>query len=166
MRLYLKTNTRVLCMLKKINISKISIHISIFHRPLTVKLNVNLHLKLILGYFTLVSYLLYQNVILTERKLQLNVLMLTNILYKSCLLFIFVQVFVKLVTKEQIVTNVIQDTMVMELHVQHVVLTRLHLQVVLLQLQETVSLLYYQILDNLVSYGVFNLKMIKYFVMT
>ena len=52
---------------------------------------------------------------------------------------ICVQVFVKLASKEQIVTNVIQDTMVMELHVPLVVLTKLHLQVVLLQLQETVS---------------------------
>ena len=49
------------------------------------------------------------------------------------------QVFVKLDTKEQIVTNVIQDTMVMALHVLPVVLTRLHLQVVLLQLQQNVS---------------------------
>ena len=45
----------------------------------------------------------------------------------------------KLATQEQIVTNVIQDTMVMELHVLPVVLTRLHLQVVLLQLQQSVS---------------------------
>ena len=43
-------------------------------------------------------------------------------------MFVFyVQVFVRLATKEQIVTNVIQDTMVMDLHVLPVVLTRLHL---------------------------------------
>ena len=41
----------------------------------------------------------------------------------------------RLVTQEQIVINVILDTMVMELHVLSVVLTRLHLQVVVLQLQ-------------------------------
>ena len=37
----------------------------------------------------------------------------------------------KLATKEETVISVIQDTMEMELHVLHVVLTRLHLQVVL-----------------------------------
>ena len=51
----------------------------------------------------------------------------------------YVQVFVRLATKEQIVTNVTQDTMVMDLHVLPVVLTRLHLQVVLLQQQVIVS---------------------------
>ena len=45
----------------------------------------------------------------------------------------------RLATKETIVINVIQDTMAMELHVLSVGLTRLHLQVVLLQLQQTVS---------------------------
>ena len=51
----------------------------------------------------------------------------------------FQQVFVRLATKEQIVINVILDTMVMELHVLSVVLTRQHLQVVVLQLQQIVS---------------------------
>ena len=69
-------------------------------------------------------------------------------LCESDLLFIIVQVFVKLATKEQIVMNVIQDTMVMELHVLPVVLTRLHLQVVLLPLQQNVSLLCYQLLQT------------------
>ena len=40
----------------------------------------------------------------------------------------------RLVTQEQIVINVILDTMVMELHVLVVALTRLHLQVGVLQL--------------------------------
>ena len=47
----------------------------------------------------------------------------------------------RLVTKEQIVINVKLDTMVMEIHVLAVALTRLHLQVVVLQLQTNVSLL-------------------------
>ena len=64
--------------------------------------------------------------------------MVPNMLCESYLLFIFEQVSVKLATKEQIVTNVIQDTMVMGLHVLPVVLTRLHLQVVLLTLQQNV----------------------------
>ena len=51
----------------------------------------------------------------------------------------FKQVFVRLATKEQIVINVILDTMVMELHVLSVALTRLLQQVVLLQLQQIVS---------------------------
>ena len=54
----------------------------------------------------------------------------------------FVQVFVRLATqetREQVVTNVIQDTMVMEQRVLPVVLTRLHLQVVLLPLRVIVS---------------------------
>ena len=46
----------------------------------------------------------------------------------------------RLVTKEQIVINVKLDTMVMEIHVLAVALTRLHLQVVVLQLQTSVSL--------------------------
>ena len=46
----------------------------------------------------------------------------------------------RLATKEQIVINVILDTMVMELHVLSVALTRQHLQVVVLQLQQIVSL--------------------------
>ena len=46
----------------------------------------------------------------------------------------------RLGTKEQIAINVILDTMVMEIHVLTVALTRLHLQVVLLQLQQNVSL--------------------------
>ena len=70
-------------------------------------------------------------------------------LCESDLLFIIVQVFVKLATKEQIVMNVIQDTMVMELHVLPVVLTRLHLQVVLLPLQQNVCLLCYQLLQTI-----------------
>ena len=45
----------------------------------------------------------------------------------------------RLATKEQIVINVILDTMVMELHVLSVALTRLHLQVVVLQLQQIVG---------------------------
>ena len=53
--------------------------------------------------------------------------------------FPYKQVFVRLDTKEQIVINVILDTMVMELHVLSVALTRLHLQVVVLQLQQIVS---------------------------
>ena len=55
----------------------------------------------------------------------------------------------RLATKEQIVMNVIQDTMVMELHVLPVVLTRLHLQVVLLPLQQSVSFLFNQFLQKL-----------------
>ena len=54
-------------------------------------------------------------------------------------LLIFKQVFVRLATKEQIAINVILDTMVMELHVLSVALTRLHQQVVVLQLQQIVS---------------------------
>ena len=46
----------------------------------------------------------------------------------------------RLGTKEQIAINVILDTMVMEIHVLAVALIRLHLQVVLLQLQQNVSL--------------------------
>ena len=46
----------------------------------------------------------------------------------------------RLVTQEQIVINVKLDTMVMELHVLAVELTRLHLQVGVLQLQTNVSL--------------------------
>ena len=46
----------------------------------------------------------------------------------------------RLDTKEQIAINVILDTMVMEIHVLAVAITRLHLQVVLLQLQQNVSL--------------------------
>ena len=65
------------------------------------------------------------------------------------MLLTFGQVFVRLATKEQIVTNVIQDTMVMVVHVLLVVLTRLHLQVVLLQLQQNVSILCYQILQTI-----------------
>ena len=65
------------------------------------------------------------------------------------MLLTFLQVFVKLATKEQFVTNVIQDTMVMVVHVLLVVLTRLHLQVVLLQLQQNVSILCYQILQTI-----------------
>ena len=45
----------------------------------------------------------------------------------------------RLAIKEQIVINVILDTMVMELHVLSVALTRQHLQVVLLQLQQIVG---------------------------
>ena len=45
----------------------------------------------------------------------------------------------RLATKEQIVINVILDTMVMELHVLSVALTRQHLQVVVLQLHQIVS---------------------------
>ena len=45
----------------------------------------------------------------------------------------------RLATKEQIVMNVILDTMVMELHVLAVALTRLHLQLVVLQLQNNVN---------------------------
>ena len=45
----------------------------------------------------------------------------------------------RLAIKEQIVINVILDTMVMELHVLPVALTRQHLQVVLLQLQQIVG---------------------------
>ena len=45
----------------------------------------------------------------------------------------------RLATKEQIVIDVILDTMVMELHVLSVALTRLHQQVVVLQLQQIVS---------------------------
>ena len=45
----------------------------------------------------------------------------------------------RLATKEQIVIYVILDTMVMELHVLSVALTRLHLQVVVLQLHQIVS---------------------------
>ena len=56
------------------------------------------------------------------------------------IIFSFQQVFVRLVTKEQIVINVKLDTMVMEIHVLAVALTRLHLQVVVLQLQTNVSL--------------------------
>ena len=56
------------------------------------------------------------------------------------IIFFFQQVLVRLVTKEQIVINVKLDTMVMELHVLAVALTRLHLQVVVLQLQTNVSL--------------------------
>ena len=48
----------------------------------------------------------------------------------------------RLGTKEQIAINVILDTMVMEIHVLAVALIRLHLQVVLLQLQQNVSLLW------------------------
>ena len=55
------------------------------------------------------------------------------------LLISFKQVFVRLATKEQIAINVILDTMVMELHVLSVALTRLHQQVVVLQLQQIVS---------------------------
>ena len=55
-------------------------------------------------------------------------------------LFLLSQVFLRLATKEQIVINVILDTMVMELHVLSVALTRQHLQVVVLQLQQIVSL--------------------------
>ena len=55
------------------------------------------------------------------------------------LTYSFKQVFVRLATKEQIVINVILDTMVMELHVLSVALTRLLQQVVLLQLQQIVS---------------------------
>ena len=51
----------------------------------------------------------------------------------------FKQVFVRLAMKEQIAINVILDTMVMELHVLSVALTRLHQQVVVLQLQQIVS---------------------------
>ena len=46
----------------------------------------------------------------------------------------------RLVTQEQIVINVKLDTMVMEIHVLPVALTRLHLQVGVLQLQTNVSL--------------------------
>ena len=45
----------------------------------------------------------------------------------------------RLAIKEQIVINVILDTMVMELHVLPVALTRLHFQVVVLQLQQIVG---------------------------
>ena len=45
----------------------------------------------------------------------------------------------RLAIKEQIVINVILDTMVMELHVLPVALTRQHLQVVVLQLQQIVG---------------------------
>ena len=45
----------------------------------------------------------------------------------------------RLAIKEQIVMNVILDTMVMELHVLAVALTRLHLQLVVLQLQNNVN---------------------------
>ena len=45
----------------------------------------------------------------------------------------------RLAIKEQIVINVILDTMVMELPVLPVALTRQHLQVVLLQLQQIVG---------------------------
>ena len=45
----------------------------------------------------------------------------------------------RLATKEQIVINAILDTMVMELHVLSVALTRQHLQVVVLQPQQIVS---------------------------
>ena len=45
----------------------------------------------------------------------------------------------RLATKEQIVMNVILDTMVMELHVLAVALARLHLQLVVLQLQNNVN---------------------------
>ena len=45
----------------------------------------------------------------------------------------------RLATKEQIVINVILDTMVMELHVLSVVLTKLHPLMVVLQLQQIVS---------------------------
>ena len=63
-----------------------------------------------------------------------------NLVLKVFQLFLsFQQVFVRLVTKEQIVINVILDTMVMETHVLFVALTRLLLQVVVLQLQQTVS---------------------------
>ena len=65
------------------------------------------------------------------------------------MLLTFLQVFVRLATKEQIVTNVIQDTMVMVVHALLVVLTRLHLQVVLLQLQQNVSILFHQILQTI-----------------
>ena len=65
-------------------------------------------------------------------------------------MFVFyLQVFVRLATKEQIVTNVTQDTMVMVVHVLLVVLTRLHLQVVLLQLQQNVK---YTLLSNSANY--------------
>ena len=59
--------------------------------------------------------------------------------YFNC--FFHKKVFVRLDTKEQIAINVILDTMVMEIHVLDVALTRLHLQVVLLQLQQNVSLI-------------------------
>ena len=45
----------------------------------------------------------------------------------------------RLPTKEQIVINVILDTMVMELHVLSVVLTKQHPLMVVLQLQQIVS---------------------------
>ena len=45
----------------------------------------------------------------------------------------------RLATKEQIVINVILDTMVMELHVLAVVLARQHLRVVVLKLHQIVS---------------------------
>ena len=62
------------------------------------------------------------------------------LLYLKYLNYLFFkQVFVRLATKEQIVINVILDTMVMELHVLSVALTRLHQQVVVLQLQQIVS---------------------------
>ena len=48
----------------------------------------------------------------------------------------------RLAIKEQIVINVILDTMVMELHVLPVALTRQHLQVVVLQLQQIVHVLF------------------------
>ena len=63
--------------------------------------------------------------------------MLLSLKYLNYLFF--KQVFVRLATKEQIVINVILDTMVMELHVLSVALTRLHQQVVVLQLQQIVS---------------------------
>ena len=40
---------------------------------------------------------------------------------------------------KQVVHNVFQDTMVMELHVPPALMDKLHLQVVLLQLQQNVS---------------------------
>ena len=67
------------------------------------------------------------------------------------LLILFKQVFVRLDTKEQILINVILDTMVMELHVLSVALTRLHQQVVVLQLQQIVSWL---VLVDPVSFSV------------
>ena len=62
-----------------------------------------------------------------------------HLYFKYLNYYSFKQVFVRMVTKEQIVINVILDTMVMELHVLSVALTRLHLQVVVLQLQQIVS---------------------------